>query len=152
MIRTYVLLVKNSGFISTRGLTNEEIAETFAVFSNTTPLYGDSVTLKGTIHNIGEKDATDSIIEFYDGSPLTGTLIGEKNLSISKNGTANTSVSWTAQPGIHEIHIRVNPYNSFSEKDYSNNEAASSIYVNVPLNVNVALQGNSRPDLGWTYP
>ncbi len=40
-------------------------------FSSETPITGENVTINATIHNIGEADANNASILFYDGEPAS---------------------------------------------------------------------------------
>jgi len=101
-------------------------------FSDDNPNPGENITINATIHNIGEADANNASILFYDEEPASGELIGEDVVNVTANGTANASVSWTALPGVHEIHVLISPYNEFLEENYTNNIANNSIAVNTP--------------------
>ena len=100
-------------------------------FSNETPTVGENITINATIHNIGEADANNASILFYDGEPASGEEIGEDVVNVSVNATANASVSWLAKAGIHQIHVLISPYNEFLEENYTNNMANKTIEVNI---------------------
>jgi len=113
-------------------------------FSKDLPLPGENVTINATIHNIGDADANNASILFYDGDPMNGTTIGEDVVNVSVNATANASVSWIAKAGVHEIYVLISPYNEFLEENYTNNKAFKSISVAI---------GNVTSDTGpGTYP
>ena len=101
-------------------------------FSNDKPNPGENITINATIHNIGEADANNASILFYDGEPASGELIGEDVVNVTANATANASVSWTALSGTHHIYVLISPYNEFLEENYTNNLANNSIEVNTP--------------------
>jgi pimeloyl-ACP methyl ester carboxylesterase len=100
-------------------------------FSNDAPSPCENVTINATIYNIGEANATNATILFYDGTPANGTAIGEDIVNVSVNATANASVSWIAKAGVHEIYVLISPYNEFLEENYTNNMANKTIVVNI---------------------
>jgi len=99
-------------------------------FSNDKPNPGENITINATIHNVGEADANNASILFYDGKPASGELIGEDVVNVTANAAANASVSWTALSGTHHIYVLISPYNEFLEENYTNNMANKSIKVN----------------------
>ncbi|NMG83780.1 MAG: hypothetical protein GIS02_06220 [Methanosarcinales archaeon] len=105
-------------------------------FSSETPTVGENITINATIHNIGEANATNASILFYDGNPADGTTIGEDVVNVSVNATANASVSWVAKAGVHEICALISPYNKFLEENYTNNRANKTIEVNIRGDLN----------------
>ena len=98
-------------------------------FSNYAPLVGDNITISALIENIGKGDATNTTIEFYDGNPVNGTLIGEKITNIATNSTKLVSISWIAEYGVHNIYVSIPASNPFLEENYTNNLAFNSINV-----------------------
>jgi len=102
-------------------------------FSNNSPNEGENITINATIHNIGDADAGNASILFYDGEPKWGNQIGENVVTVLSGGSAEASVSWTAVPGDHVIYVGTSPFNTmFYESDYSNNAAFKSIHVTGP--------------------
>ena len=96
-------------------------------FSSDTPLPGENVTINATIHNIGEADASNASILFYDGEPENGELIAEDIIHVSAGQTANASISWNTTVGNHEIYVLISPFNGFLEENYTNNKASKII-------------------------
>jgi len=96
-------------------------------FSNTAPLAGVNITINATIHNIGDANASNATILFYDGDPTNGAAIREDVVNVFVNATANASVSWIAKAGVHQIHVLISPYNEFLEGNYTNNQAFKPI-------------------------
>jgi PKD repeat protein len=103
-------------------------------FSNDTVSASDNITINTTIHNIGDADADNASILFYDGEPASGTFIGTDTIIVAAGEIADASISWTAVGGNHEMHVVISPYNAFIEADYSNNQAHKLIQVNQPPN------------------
>jgi hypothetical protein len=118
--------------------------------SNPNPAVGETVTITATIHNIGNADTTDVIVQFFDGDPDTGgTQIGNDQTiaSVNAGGTGTAQVDWTATPGSHEIYVVVDPYDDISESNENNNEAHINCVVE-PGQPNVAITDiSASPDL-----
>jgi pimeloyl-ACP methyl ester carboxylesterase len=99
-------------------------------FSNNAPSAGDNVTINATIYNIGDVNASNVSIFFYDGDPSTGRSIGEVIIpNMTVGSTGNVSASWTARYGTHDIYVGISPFNSFPDKNYTNNIAYKTINV-----------------------
>ncbi len=93
------------------------------VFSNTSPSVGESITINATIQNIGTRNASDIIVQFFDNRPF-GFQIGNNQtinfLDIGENKTV--SVSWTPPWfGYHTIYVVIDPSNTIDEIDEDNN-------------------------------
>ena len=79
-----------SGFNCFRilSVTDADIA-----FSNNSPEHGEMVTITATIHNIGDADASDVKVLFFDGDPAeSGIAIGEANIDLSAGNETDVSV------------------------------------------------------------
>jgi parallel beta-helix repeat protein len=98
-------------------------------FSNDAPLPGENITITATIHNIGEADANNASILFYDGDPASGETIGEDVINVTIGEAINASIAWTVLSGVHQIYVLISPYNEFLEGNYTNNQAFKSITV-----------------------
>jgi peptidoglycan/xylan/chitin deacetylase (PgdA/CDA1 family) len=99
-------------------------------FNPGTPLEGEMVTISATIHNIGEAEANNIVVNFYDGIPSTENLIDTDTIiQISSGATGITSTSWTAVSGNHDIYVVVDPDNAIFESNENNNEAYKTIIV-----------------------
>jgi len=100
-------------------------------FSNSTPTIGDGVTVYATIHNIGEVDAYNVTVEFFDSDtrialPITIPLI-------PAGGQEPEDVSWNATPvGWHRIKVIIDGSNTIPESNENNNIASRYIYVYPP--------------------
>jgi PKD repeat protein len=101
-------------------------------FSDDNPVGGQNVTISAAVHNIGEANVENAIIDFYDGPPRYDDLLGEVELTVPAGGSAQATVTWEATAGDHEIYVGISPYNAFSESDYSNNGVFKSIHVTGP--------------------
>ena len=79
------------------------------------------------VHNLGDENANNVVVRFYDAS----TLIGEDQISyLSHHSQAEASIEWTAQEeGYHLIKVIVDPDDNIEETDETNNEATRSVLV-----------------------
>ena len=99
-------------------------------FSNDNPAENDNITITATLYNNGSVEARDAKILFYDGNPQSGNKIGETTVTIPAGGSVQTSVSWQAVSGEHDIYIGTDPFNTgYEETDYSNNKADKTLQV-----------------------
>jgi len=100
------------------------------LFSNDNPILGENVTISATIHNIGEANADNAFVAFYDGEPETGTIIGWDTIDVPAGGTTDASVIWNAATaGTHEIYVLAQVAGFPLDKNYTNNIAHRTIYV-----------------------
>lgn len=101
-------------------------------FSNEAPSEGEIITISANIRNIGEINASNVTVFFYDGLPEEGgTLIGENTIPlIPVNDSSLVSTTWQATPsGNHNIFVTVSPYNTFFDLNYSNDYANRTLFV-----------------------
>ena len=102
-------------------------------FSKNRPVPEEKITISARIHNIGDADAANSSIFFYEGGPATGVLIGEDVINVRGGEMALASASWSAaDEGRYKIQVLVSPFNEFLESNYSNNDAFRFIDVAYP--------------------
>jgi subtilase family serine protease len=97
----------------------------------TNAVNGSVVLLQARIFNVGNMNATDVLVRFYDGSISPGTQIGTDfyiaKLNMGDNTTASTS--WIANGTQHEIFVVVDPLNTIPEKNEGNNTASAIISI-----------------------
>lgn len=99
-------------------------------FSNENPVFNENVVIKAMINNSGTSDARNVMVNFTDGPPRTGRVIGTDYVNKIPAGGANiASVTWTATPGVHTIYVVVDPLNTIPETDENNNVAPSTPIV-----------------------
>lgn len=89
-----------------------------------------TVVLAATIANTGTETASDVVVEIRDGV----TLIGRGTVSKLLPG-ASTSQSFLWRPGAgpHSLSLSVDPENAVQELDETNNTAAFSVNITVPV-------------------
>ncbi|MEM4260633.1 MAG: CARDB domain-containing protein, partial [Candidatus Woesearchaeota archaeon] len=99
--------------------------------NNTPPAELENILINTTIFNSGTSNASNVIIQFYDGDPaLNGIQIGSNitvNISANSNVTINTS--WIASVGTHYIFVTIDSDNNISETNEDNNIANKSITI-----------------------
>ncbi|MDI6916698.1 MAG: C25 family cysteine peptidase [Thermoplasmatales archaeon] len=107
-------------------LTSSEI-----FFNNSEPVNNTMIKINATIKNNGAGNLSNIVVQFWDGQPETGSQIGDnQTISVSPWGSGNASVTWNACPlGTHEIYVVIDPGNTTSESNETNNNASKSITV-----------------------
>jgi parallel beta-helix repeat protein len=104
-------------------------------------IFNDNIaTISATIHNIGTVDASNIVVQFFDGDPdAGGTQKGTDQIiaGIAHESTGTAQMTWTAIPGTHDIFVRVDPYNSIEEASETNNQASKQITVSGAITVYV---------------
>lgn len=94
---------------------------------------GTTVTIDAEIMNLGESNAYNVQVEFYDGNPSSGgLLIGTKtaNVVVGNSGSANVQYSYkVSSTGLHNIYVVVDRLNTTRELDETNNMANNTLRV-----------------------
>ncbi|MFO7618831.1 MAG: CARDB domain-containing protein [Thermoplasmata archaeon] len=110
--------------------------------ANNTVGRGNKVWFNATISNLGDAKATNVVVQFID--DRVTTPIQFTNLSMGPLTHWNISFvhSWdySTDRGLHNITLKVDPFNTVKEYDETNNED----YIDVTV--------LSRPDLAIRYP
>ena len=97
-------------------------------FSNSTPTVGDTINIYATVHNIGETDAYNVTVEFFDEDTRIASLITIPR--INANAQETVDVSWNATlDEWHRIKVVVDGNNTIPESNENNNRATRYIYV-----------------------
>ncbi len=103
------------------------------VFDPSSPVEeGESVEIRAVVHNIGLENASNVVVRFFDGDPLSGVQIdGDKLIgSLPMKWKEWVKVMWTAQgTGLHEICVYADPNDTIRELNEDNNQACTSIEV-----------------------
>jgi hypothetical protein len=87
---------------------------------------GDQAVITINGHNDGRVNASEiKVLFMLDGEEVANGTIEE----IVVNETASTSFNWTAEEGEHEIQVLLDPLNSTSELDETNNNASINVDV-----------------------
>ena len=97
--------------------------------------YETQMTINTTIWNFGDANASDVHVDFFDGQPGEGELIGTDSVPfiMMNGGQGSVEVSWLAvEPQFHEICVFADSDNSITESNETNNTACRIIEVIVP--------------------
>jgi uncharacterized repeat protein (TIGR01451 family) len=98
-------------------------------YSPASPKQGDTITISAKVRNTGNVAADNVTVEFL----LDSASYANKTISISANSNATIDFTWSnAASGTHKVTIRVDPLNTFGEKNESDNAASVSVSVAVP--------------------
>ncbi|MGQ9583219.1 MAG: PKD domain-containing protein [Thermoplasmatota archaeon] len=124
------------------------LGEDDLVFSKSKPLLGDTVQINATVHNVGGANATSVRVKFYDGPPSNGVTIGSDQIldNVPLNGSAVARVNWSTSGisnGYHWIYAVVDPYNSITEENETNNTASARVFVNLAPTAKITLPENA---------
>ncbi|MFZ1755762.1 MAG: CARDB domain-containing protein [Caldilineaceae bacterium] len=120
-------------------------------FDPASPSAGDSVTLRATILNRGQSDATAVEVQFVDITDRGATPIGERlilpRVRAGSSALAETTYDTTDKDGRRTLQVVVDPGNFVAETDETDNAASSALTVApaptpnlVMLAGNIALQ------------
>ncbi|MGV8162915.1 MAG: CARDB domain-containing protein [Candidatus Nanoarchaeia archaeon] len=106
-----------------------QISNSGISFSNTNPNLFENITIFANVTNIGGNPATNVVLEFWDGLPGVGILIGNGSKNISVGAIITYNVSWNITTGLHNIYVLVDPNQVISELNETNNNATKNISV-----------------------
>jgi hypothetical protein len=126
-------------------------------FNPSNPVFGDgkTVTINATIRNIGEKDASNIVVKFYDDVPPNNPIGEDQIPSIAAlGGVGWVEVGWTATPiGKHNIYVVVDPDDTIVESNETNNIASNALEVIdiLPPTLYIKAVGDDII-LNWTQP
>ncbi len=127
------------------------------VVSNEHPLAGETVVITATVRNLGLQPITQTVtVRFYEGPPITATLIGEVNVPgpLAFNEARTVSVQWVALGGVQDLSIVVDANNVIDELTEGNNAVARPIGL-VPAPTGLLVASNAAGTavlLTWTPP
>ncbi|MFH1642767.1 MAG: C25 family cysteine peptidase [Nanoarchaeota archaeon] len=112
--------------------TSADLSVTDVLTNSTSPIVGDNVVILAKARNLGEADAQNVIVRFYDGNP--GAQIGE--VLVDNLGPASyedISIVWNTTGylgGLYTIYAKVDPNNVISEANENNNMDSVAIKLN----------------------
>ena len=115
------------------------------IFSDNAPSSGDEITINASIQNIGDVNASQFTVDFYDGNPYEdGLYIGSEPITtnLTLGEAVNVATSWTAKSGSHNIFVRVPPL--ALEINESNNIANKTIDVTSIYNLSIIAAGTDK--------
>ncbi|MCA9064391.1 MAG: hypothetical protein KDA96_15075, partial [Planctomycetaceae bacterium] len=122
----------NRGTVQINVLNNvPDLTATDLIFSDTTPVNTDSVSITAKIVNQGGSSATAVQVQFFDGAELIGAAAVP--IVAGDGGVAFATVSTVfATAGVHEITVVIDPDSLINEIDETNNSRTESIIVHAP--------------------
>ena len=111
-------------------LLDLEISSEDISFSNPNPGRGEPIIINATIHNTGEENASDVVIDFYLGNPgWFGKKIARRKIPLLEANSSETiSIEWNATKS-EDIYVVIDPEDEISESDENNNEAFKRLNV-----------------------
>lgn len=116
-------------------------------FDPVDPVEGESVTLRATILNDGNAEATDVLVQFVDGTSNASTPIGEQqtiaSIPAGGSGIAEVSYDTTDKAGDRKIRIEVDPHNFIAESSESDNRSEETLEVALPPTPNLVVQAGN---------
>ena len=117
---------------------------------------GAALKISATVHNIGFLSASGVVVQFFNGNPSTGYLIGSQTIvSIPSGGIGvaqmipsnKYDLTWILTNGTRNIYVQVDPYDTISEVNETNNMAFTMINIldnNAPIFSNVSIYAVSE--------
>lgn len=113
------------------------VSSTDISFNPSSPHLGDNVQITVAVHELAKTHAFPVAVQFYDGNPSSGgQLIKQDTVRaiIAYNSSENLTATWNTtgeNTGTHQIWVKVDPANSFSETNENNNSASKNIGIGV---------------------
>ena len=99
-------------------------------FSNNPASTGQEVVIFANVSNVGLSDTHGVSVEFYDGNPASGILIGVAEIDVPRESTRQASTTWLATSGtLHNIFVTVDPADFIDEISENNNTASKPLTV-----------------------
>ncbi|MEW5760039.1 MAG: PKD domain-containing protein, partial [Candidatus Thermoplasmatota archaeon] len=122
------------------------IAQSDISFSKNVPTIGDEVKINAWINNIGNENATNVEVGFYDGDPALNDKIGTYIVpKVEYNNRSIATVNWSTtaeKNGTHLIFVSISVYPG--EINTTNNIANKSIKLNLPPNLNYSVDAYTK--------
>jgi hypothetical protein len=116
------------------------ISQSDIIFTPPDSIYrsGDKIQIGVTVHNYGTLDASNVLVELYDGNPDVGIapIIGSFVAPlISAGGSYNKAVQYIVPVNAqyHNIYVKIDPNNSIAESNESNNMTFRPLKANRDL-------------------
>jgi len=122
-------------------------------FSPFSPTEGRPVTITANIHNQGNLEANDVVVEFWDGQPeeAGSTELGARSIEeIPGGGSQQVEIVWDTlgQLGRNYIYVVVDPENTIQENNENNNLTHKPIDVGSPTKPDLELSAiNYQPTI-----
>jgi len=129
------------------------------VFSDSTPVEGENITINATIKNSGYRDATNVLVRLYerwDDRPYSQIGI-DMLVNITTGENTSVKLNWTPRIGTTEIRVAVDPANAYTEINENDNNASRNtttslwhrIFGNTTGNLKIG-DSSSKDVYRWT--
>ncbi|MCB0104260.1 MAG: S8 family serine peptidase, partial [Caldilineaceae bacterium] len=116
-------------------------------FAPVNPTEGDMVTIRTTVLNDGNAEATDVLVQFVDGTQNASTPIGEQQtiaaIPAGGSGIAEVTYDTSDKAGDRKINIVVDPHNFVAESKESDNRSEETLTVALPPTPNLVVQAGN---------
>jgi len=132
------------------------IADNRVSFNNTNPDLYQTIQIRANVSNIGGVSANNVLVEFWDnGMPGIGTFLGNATATVAVNASVLFSINWSITPGYHTIYALVDPNNTITEMNETNNNATaniSALFSNItyPENNTITTDNTTQLDFNVT--
>jgi hypothetical protein len=126
---------------------------TLITFNNSNPNENDTINITANVTNTGGVAASNFFVTFWDGTPGSGTLIGNVTVTLAPNQSRIVSTLWNITAGFHTIYAYADYENIITESDDANNNAARNIsFLRVLINspANATMTGDTTPEINFT--
>lgn len=110
-----------------------EIKPSDITFSNNNTLPGETITIQAEIKNSGEQDTGPFKVVFYRGTPETGTVIGEDNMTgLAKDNSTSAEIDFTVPRSSNPVRITAvaDAENETAETNEENNISYRFLNIN----------------------
>ncbi len=89
-----------------------------------------NVNINASVYNNGSGDVSNVKVSFYDGFPGSSNNIANTTIAgIAFGSSQNATIYWNSLAGTHNISVKVDPDNTITESDETNNNASKFINV-----------------------
>jgi len=95
-------------------------------FEPASPVAGENVFISADVWNIGTSVANNVEVRFLKGATTIGYIILDRVLA---GGSAMAEINWTAEQGTYQMGVSVDPLNTITERNETNNTATKQIVV-----------------------
>jgi len=134
-IQTYATLSFDPEILCDLSVTSQDISFSETIFP------GSVLTMTTVIHNVGEVNAENVNVQFFDNQ----NLIGERIISLSHHSESTVVMDLNVDEGLHQIGVLIDPGNAHVEIDEENNRATRSVLVGTWIQGGITLTGAVNP-------
>jgi PKD repeat protein len=116
-------------------------------FSKDKPIKGETVQINATVKNVGDTNASNVRVRFYDGLSLVVVIGSDQFVDVPYGGSGVARVNWSTASvtnGNHTIVVVVDPASEITEDSEGNNTANRTIFVNLAPTARVSASSSSE--------